>query len=93
MGAGQRQQGQTAAQGRAEVDLARHGLIGQFGDLGPDRFGVRIARECDVGKRLKRLDADEGRIEIEDERGGLGHAALSTRSGVEAATMIAKLRA
>ena len=33
MGAGQRQQRQTAAQSFAELDLSGHGLIGQGGDL------------------------------------------------------------
>ena len=70
---GQGQQGQAAAQGLAERQIAGHGLIGQGGDLGPDRRGVGRAGQGDVGQCLQRLDAHERRVEVEDIGGRLSH--------------------
>ena len=75
MVAGQGQQGEAAAQGLAEGDVAGHGLIGQAGDLGADVVGVGRAGQGDVGQGLQRLDADEGRIEVEDEGRRVSHGA------------------
>ena len=93
MGLGQGQQGQTPAQGIAERDLTGHGLIGQAGDLGADVGSVWTAFQGDVGQGLERLDADKGGIEIEDQRGGVGHDGLTTPSFAVAATRIAAGRA
>ncbi|MND93617.1 hypothetical protein D3C80_858090 [compost metagenome] len=67
--AGQGQQVQTAAQGRAEVHLTRHGLIGQGRDLGLAGGRIGGVGQGDVSERFKRLDAHQGGIEVEDEDG------------------------
>ncbi|MNQ64733.1 hypothetical protein D3C85_791680 [compost metagenome] len=69
MAAGQRQQLQPTTQGRAEVQLPRHGLIGQRRDLGLFRRRIRGVGQGDVSERFKRLDAHQGGIEVEDEDG------------------------
>ena len=70
---GQGQEGETPVQGLAERQVAGHGLIGQGCDLGADHRGVGDPGQGDIGQGLKRLDAHEGRIEVENIGGWRGH--------------------
>ena len=79
MVAGQGQQGQTPTQRLPKGQVARHGLIGQGGDLGPRRLSLGRVRQGEVGQGFQCLEIDQGRIKVEDQGGARSHGARLSR--------------
>ena len=68
-------QRQPADEGLMEIEAAVHGLVGQADDVGAAAFGVRMAVKRDLGQGLERLEADQGRIKVDEQDGEVPHPA------------------